>query len=35
MEIEFFNADTISLEASIHLPLDPPAQGLVDNIRED
>src|SRR5215475_6721250 len=35
MEIEFFNPDRISLEASIHLSLNPPAQRLVDQISED
>jgi hypothetical protein len=35
MEIKFFNADGIALEPSVHLALDPPTQGLVDEISED
>jgi hypothetical protein len=34
MEIKFFNANGIPLEPSVHLSLDPPTQGFVDDISE-
>ena len=35
VEIKFFDADGVPFEPSVHIPLDLPTQGLVDEIGED
>jgi hypothetical protein len=35
VEIKFFDADGVPLKPSVHIPLNLPTQGFVDEISED